>query len=161
MPERSDRPPRVRLRPIEPDDLPTLCAIQQDPESCALAAVNPRTADNFREHWRTVLADESIVARAILTDESLAGSISRFHRDGEDMVGYWIAREYWGRGIATRALALLLQEVTTRPLHARVASHNAASLRVLERCGFAITDTRHEPATDRYPACEVVFLTLR
>lgn len=151
----------VRLRPVEPADLPTLCAFQQDPDSCALAAVRPRTTENFLEHWRGVLADDTIIPRAILADETLAGTISRFNRDGEHFVGYWIAREHWGKGIATRALQLLLGEVTTRPLRASVASHNAASLRVLQRCGFAITGTTHEPPTDRYLESEVVSLILR
>ncbi|MBK7405477.1 MAG: GNAT family N-acetyltransferase [Phycisphaerales bacterium] len=151
----------VRLRPVQPADLPTLCAFQQDPDSCALAAVKPRTTDNFLEHWRGVLADDTIIPRAILADETLAGTISRFNREGEHFVGYWIAREHWGKGIATRALQLLLEEVTTRPLRASVASHNAASLRVLERCGFAITGKRHEPATDRFLEADVVSLILR
>lgn len=160
MPEARAKTPTVRLRPVEPGDLPALYENQTDPEAVRLAAVNPRTAADFHEHWRNVLADASLVPRAILADGEMVGVISHFHRDGEDLVGYWIARAHWGRGIATRALALLLEEVTTRPLHARVASHNAASIRVLERCGFTVTETRFEPATERYPACEVVFFTL-
>jgi RimJ/RimL family protein N-acetyltransferase len=54
-------------------------------------------------------------------------------------VGYWIGREYWGKGVATRALAALLRLVTTRPLYAHVAQHNIASVRVLQKCGFTIT----------------------
>lgn len=152
--------PAVRLRPVEPGDLGVLYENQTDPEAVRMAAVHPRSEADFTEHWRRVLADETIVPRAILADEKLVGAISRFRLEGADMVGYWIAREHWGRGIATRALTLFLEEVTSRPLHARVASHNAGSLRVLERCGFTVTDTRDEPATERYPACEVVFLVL-
>ncbi len=51
--------------------------------------------------------------------------------------GYWIGREYWGKGIASAALADFLDVVEDRPLHARVAKHNAGSIRVLEKCGFA------------------------
>ena len=40
--------------------------------------------------------------------------------------------------MATRALAAYLQIVKDRPLHAHVAKHNVASIRVLEKCGFAI-----------------------
>lgn len=49
-------------------------------------------------------------------------------------VGYWVARELWGGGIATAALAGLLLVETRRPLYAGVAG----SLRVLEKCGFAV-----------------------
>jgi RimJ/RimL family protein N-acetyltransferase len=80
--------------------------------------------------------------------------------DGQDAVGYWIAREHWGRGIATRALGLLLEEVAIRPLHARAARTNAASIRVLERCGFRVTGYEHSPETERYPACEEAVLLL-
>lgn len=91
---------------------------------------------------------------------TLVGSISCFQRDGLNYVGYWIDCGYWGRGIAGRALALLLEEVTIRPLHARVATNNGASLRVLERCGFTIRERRFSPETDRFLACEEAILTL-
>ena len=130
MPEPSINPtpargrPSVSLRPIEPADLPELCAFQQDAESCELAAVKPRSTDNYMEHWRIIFTDSSVVPRAILADGELVGSINKFRRDGVDFVGYWIGREHWGRGIASRALALLLEEVPTRPLRAQVAARH-------------------------------------
>jgi RimJ/RimL family protein N-acetyltransferase len=52
-------------------------------------------------------------------------------------VTYWIGRQDWGQGIATRALKEFLTGIeTTRPLSARAASDNAGSIRVLEKCGF-------------------------
>lgn len=51
----------------------------------------------------------------------------------------WIGKEYWGKGIATRALAELLDHVKVRPRYARAAKDNIASIRALEKCGFAIT----------------------
>jgi RimJ/RimL family protein N-acetyltransferase len=54
-------------------------------------------------------------------------------------VGYWLGREFWGKGIATRALEEFLQEIKTRPLYAHVAKHNIGSRRVLEKCGFAVS----------------------
>jgi RimJ/RimL family protein N-acetyltransferase len=55
---------------------------------------------------------------------------------GEPEVSYWIGREFWGMGVASKALSLFLSFVDTRPLSARVAKDNLASLRVLEKCGF-------------------------
>ena len=81
--------------------------------------------------------------------------------DGEDHVGYWIDRAYWGKGIASRALHLLLREVAKRPLVATVATSNGASLRVLQKCGFVVERVRLSPATDRYPECEEAVLVLR
>lgn len=40
------------------------------------------------------------------------------------------------RGIATRALAAFLQEVTERPLFGYTAEHNLTSMRVLQKFGF-------------------------
>ena len=82
--------------------------------------------------------------------------MSRLHH-----VGYWVDRALWGRGIASRALELLLREVVGRPLHATVATSNGASLRVLRKCGFVVEVVRHSPATDRYAECEEAVLVLR
>ncbi len=125
-----------------------------------MAVVNPRSREAFDAHWQGVLKDPTIIARAITLDATLVGNISRVHRDGRDYVGYWIARSHWGQGIATRALTLLLREVTTRPLHAKAASSNLASIRVLQRCGFVITGQHFAPATDRFPACEETVFVL-
>jgi RimJ/RimL family protein N-acetyltransferase len=69
----------------------------------------------------------------------VAGSVSTYEDAGRREVTYWIGKEYWGKGIATRALAAYLEQVVTmRPLYARAAKDNTASLRVLEKCGFSI-----------------------
>ena len=62
-------------------------------------------------------------------------------------VGYWIGKEHWGQGVATRALAAFLQFVTERPLRAHVAAHNVGSIRVLEKCGFSV-EQKVEVASD-------------
>ena len=79
--------------------------------------------------------------RVITLDGRLVGSIASFVIDGDAEVTYWIDRSFWGQGIASRALALLLESVHVRPLFARAASDNAGSLKVLQRAGFAITGT--------------------
>lgn len=150
----------VRLRPVTPADLPELFRFQTDPDGARMAAVVPRDSQSFFSHWGKILVDPSIVARAITLDSVLVGDISCFNMEGLDSVGYWIARPYWGRGIATRALAMLLQEVRKRPLHARAARHNLASIRVLQRCGFVLTGYQHSPATERFLECEEAVLVL-
>ena len=155
----------VHLRPILPADLPILYDFQLDPESNALAAVNPRDLSTFNALWAKTLADPTAIARAIIAPDdrgepALVGSIGCFKQEDTDSVGYQIARPHWNKGYATRALALMLQEVKTRPLHARAAAHNAASIRVLERNGFVIIRRRFSPATDRYHACEEAVLVL-
>ena len=128
---------QVRLREVRETDLPELCEHQLDPEATRMADFPSRDREAFMEHWRTkVLADPSNVARTIEYDGAVAGHVGSWRAGEERLVGYWIARAHWGKGIATRALAELLTIVTERPLHASVAKHNIGSIRVLEKCGF-------------------------
>lgn len=153
------QPPHVSLREVTRADLPALYRIQCDPEGNDMAGVNPRTHDEFFTIWEQHFQNTGIVARVILVDGELAGSLSRFPREDRAMIGYWIDRPYWGRGIATQALRQLLSIVTERPLHASVAEHNTASLRVLKKCGFREVGRKFEPATARFRPCvEVKFI---
>ena len=151
----------VRLRPVEAGDLPRMYEMQLDPESNRVAVTNPRTGEALDAHWAKVLADPAVTARAVLLGETLVGTVSCFPMDGGDHVGYWIDRAYWGAGIASRAVCLLLREVTKRPLVATAATSNGASLRVLQKCGFVVERVYLAPATDRYPECEEAVLVLR
>jgi hypothetical protein len=149
------------LRPVQPGDLPRLYEMQLDPEANRLAGTIPRGREAFDAHWAKALADSGNTTRAVLLDGQVVGYIACFPMDGQDHVGYWIDRVYWGRRIASRALRLLLQEVTKRPLVATVATGNGASLRILQKCGFVIEEVRRSPASERHPACEEAVLVLR
>lgn len=98
-----------------------------------------RDREPFMAHWSRVLKEETAVKKTILFEGEVAGNIVSFMDAGEREVGYWIGREFWGRGIATRALAEFLRLEERRPLHARVVRHNVASIKVLEKCGFKVT----------------------
>ena len=60
-----------------------------------------------------------------------------------------------------KPLALLLKEVAVRPLHARVATANRASLRVLEKCGFVVQCVEVSTASERFLECKEAFLILK
>jgi RimJ/RimL family protein N-acetyltransferase len=152
---------RVRLRPVETGDLPRMFDLQLDPESNRMAVTIPRTREAFEAHWAKTLAGPKNITSAVLFDGTFVGTISCFPMDGEDHVGYWIDRAFWGMGIASRALHLLLGEITNRPLVATAATSNGASVRVLRKCGFVVGEVRLSPATDRYPECEEAVLVLR
>lgn len=156
----TSNPLTVTLRPVEAGDLPALFEYQLDPEANRMAVANPRDAEAFAAHWARIFASPETIARAVIADGVLVGTVSCFRLEGAPAIGYWIGREHWGRGIATRAVALLLAEVPTRPLHARAAASNVASIRVLERNGFVITGSREAPADDRFPACTETLLRL-
>lgn len=151
----------VWLRPVQPCDLPRMYDMQLDPESNRMAVTIPRTGDAFDSQWAKALTDPGNTARAVLVGEAFVGYISCFPMDEQDHVGYWIDRAFWGMGIASRALHLLLREVAIRPLIATAATSNGASLRVLQKCGFVIERVRLSPASERYPECEEAVLVLR
>jgi RimJ/RimL family protein N-acetyltransferase len=126
----------ILLREPREEDLPALFEHQLDPEATRMAAFPPRDRDAFFAHWRGILADDRVLKRIILADGAVAGHLVAFDMGDWREVGYWIAREHWGRGIATRALELFLRQEPLRPLFAHVAKHNVGSIRVLEKCGF-------------------------
>jgi RimJ/RimL family protein N-acetyltransferase len=150
----------IRLRHVEPGDLPQIYQMQLDPESNRLAMTIPRSAEAFEAYWAKALRNPSITTKAILLGEALVGFALCFGRDGQAHVGYWVSREHWGKGIASGALKLLLLEIPTRPLYAHVATSNGASLRVLQKCGFVVERVRASPASERYQECEEAVLVL-
>src|ERR671932_87709 len=75
-------------------------------------------------------------------DIPVAGQLLSFPRDGIREIGYWLGREFWGRGIATAALAEFLPLVNERPVYGVVSEANVASRRVLERNGFLLAERR-------------------
>jgi RimJ/RimL family protein N-acetyltransferase len=126
----------VLLRDVIESDLPIFFEQQLDPEATALAAFPSRDRESFMAHWAKIMADESVILKTILFNGQVAGNIVCWEQAGEREVGYWLGREFWGKGIATKALSEFLNQVKTRPLVAHVAKQNIASQRVLEKCGF-------------------------
>jgi RimJ/RimL family protein N-acetyltransferase len=126
----------LHLRPLEDDDLDVFYAHQADPKAAEMAAFASRDRAAFDAHWARIRRDPETVLRTIVGEGGVLGGLTSWRDGGRRLVGYWIGREHWGRGVATRALEQFLREVTERPLHAYVATHNAASARVLEKCGF-------------------------
>src|SRR4029079_18043873 len=92
----------------------------------------------FDAHWaNNILGNPANITRTILVDDEVAGNIGSWAQDDARLIGYWIGKEHWGKGVATEALAAFLRVVTERPLYAHVAKHNVGSIRVLEKCGFS------------------------
>jgi len=128
----------VCLRRVEPSDLDDFFAHQSEPAAHALAAFPARGRDAFYAHWTDAMGDPEAVLRTIVFQGRIAGNIVSWRASDERCVGYWLGQAFWGRSIATQALRALCLEVRERPLLAYVARHNTGSLRVLEKCGFAI-----------------------
>ncbi|MCX5396932.1 GNAT family N-acetyltransferase [Streptomyces sp. NBC_00102] len=133
---------QVRLRDVEPVDLEEFLAQEHDPEAVRRSKFPPRERDAFMIHWRTkVLGDPANFVQAITVDGELAGNAVAWWAEDRRFIGYWLGRQYWGRGIGTRALGLFLERETARPLHADPFAGNTGSVRLLERLGFRRTGT--------------------
>jgi RimJ/RimL family protein N-acetyltransferase len=128
----------VRLRDVVESDLPIFFEQQLDPDATRMAAFPSREREAFIAHWAKIVADESVTVQTILFDGQVVGNIVSFLQSDEREIGYWLGKDFWGKGIATQALSVFLEIVKTRPLYAHVAKHNLASFRVLKKCGFKI-----------------------
>lgn len=88
-------------------------------------------------------------AFAITADNKVVGSIGVFrqgniHRQTAEL-GYYVAEEYWGKGIMTEAVKQICEYVFDKSdiirIYAEPFAHNIASCRVLEKAGFQYEGT--------------------
>ena len=153
----------IALREIRDEDLDGIFEQMRDPEGVWMAAFTAKDPDDrahFDAHMARVRGAPGVTMRAITRDGRLVGHVAAFDQDGELEVTYGVDRAAWGHGVASRALALLLQEVQARPVYARAASDNLGSLRVLEKAGFAIIGTNRDFAQARKAEIEETILRL-
>jgi RimJ/RimL family protein N-acetyltransferase len=137
----------ITLRDLHEDDLPIFFAHQADPIAASMAVFASRDWEAFSQHWKTkVLGAPGVRNKTVLRGAEVAGYVACFEQEGKRLVAYWIGREFWGRGVATAALAAFLKLEPARPLFAFVATSNVGSVRVLSKCGFAVVS--REPAPD-------------
>src|SRR3954451_4916295 len=152
----------LTLRELRDEDLPLLFEQWADPVAAYMAAFTApehMDRDAFERRWSRLRADETVLNTVIVADGDVTGTIGSWGEPGDRELTYWIGRSYWGRGIATGALAAFLAIERSRPLRARIASDNVASRRVLEKCGFRVVATERGFAEAR--AAEIEELVLR
>jgi len=155
--------PQFALRPVEASDLDAIFEQMRDPESVRMAAFtaeDPNDRNAFDTHMAKIMSSSENTFLAIIRDSRLVGTIASYPSEGATEVTYWIDRACWGQGTATQALALLLKEVSVRPIRARAASDNAASLRVLQKAGFRPIGTEVSFAPARAAEIEETILEL-
>ena len=140
-----------------------------DAKDLAAALSNTKIQDNLRDGLpypyteqdgidyisAMLSADENdTFAFAITVDEKVIGSIGVFrqgniHRQTAE-VGYYIAEEYWGKGIMTEAIKQTCKYVFDKSdiirIYAEPFAYNAASCRVLEKSGFQYEGTLRKNA---------------
>jgi RimJ/RimL family protein N-acetyltransferase len=153
--------PEVQLRDVDDADMPVFFALHRDEEAARMAGfgTKDRDAAQLAARWRQALVPGTL-QKAVLVGGEVVGLAATFFLEDKLQVTYWIARAHWGHGIATEALSQLVKLVTTRPLYASAAWDNAASLRVLQKCGFVIRGSTRAFASARGEEIEEVFLEL-
>lgn len=159
-----ERPrPAVVLREVRDSDLPLFFGQMSDPESVRMAAFGPEDPTDrarFDAHWARIRSSDTLI-RTVLADGEVAGHAAVYGPPDEREVTYWVDRAHWGRGIASAALSALVALAPQRPLHARAAADNAASIQVLEKCGFVIVGHDRGFANARGAEIDEVVLTLK
>jgi RimJ/RimL family protein N-acetyltransferase len=154
----------LTLRDVRDTDLPVFFAQMNEPEGLRMAAFtakDPSDTALFHAHWARNRQDPAVTMRTVVGDsDEVVGHVAVFGPPEEREVTYWIGRQYWGRGAATAALRELLVIAADRPVHARAAADNLASIQVLKKCGFAVTGSARGFANARGEEVDEVLLAL-
>ena len=140
---------RILLRPWREEDAEALYRHASDPEVGPRAGWSPhKSVDESRNIIRTLFANDHTWAIVLKESGEPIGCICYYTPDESNIgigpndaeVGYWVARPYWNRGIATEALQLLIdycfRQRGFRTLWADYFPGNQASGRVMQKCGF-------------------------
>lgn len=116
----------------------------------------PYTEQDAKDYISATLsADENeTFAFAVTVDNRAIGSIGVFrqeniHRQTAEL-GYYIAEDYWGKGIMTEAVRQVCEYVFDKSdiirIYAEPLAYNTASCRVLEKAGFQYEGTLRQNA---------------
>jgi [ribosomal protein S5]-alanine N-acetyltransferase len=147
LPERITLYPVV-LRPFTFADAPRVRALAGDAELAEPTSLIPHPyGEGVADQWiatHAALRDRGtafIYAVTRADDGLLVGAVEvRPAPEALDSLGYWVGRPHWGQGYATAALrAIIAISFGYLDCNSLTASHlarNAASGRVLEKCGL-------------------------
>lgn len=90
-------------------------------------------------------SDDSKHPFAVELDGKLVACVSYWPYGSKDLeVGYWVGKDYWGKGVGSQALRLLLSAdsfPSAHDVYAKILEKNTGSRRVLEKCGFSFLKT--------------------
>ncbi len=140
--------PKVNLRPWRQDDLDELVKLGNNINIWRqLRDLFPHPYSyEAGQVWLEIATTPDSTVFVIEYEGSFAGGIG--YHPGRDIercsaeVGYWLGEPFWSKGIATRAIVLLIEKATTHEpltrLFATPFATNAASRRVLEKTGFTL-----------------------
>ena len=97
----------ILLREVTEDDLVIFFKQQQDPAAnwmAAFTAKDPTDWAAFAAKWAKILGDGTGTAKTIVCGGRVAGNVLSFIApwSGQREVSYWVGRDHWGRGVATK-----------------------------------------------------------
>jgi RimJ/RimL family protein N-acetyltransferase/general stress protein 26 len=144
---------RIILRPWRDSDAETLYKWASDPDVGPRAGWAPhKSVEESLEIIRTVFNDALHTWAIELKETGEAIGAMGYGpscecdlpaREGEPLIGYWVAKPYWNKGICTEALRLMLDHIReSTDIKSLISGHfidNPASGRVMEKCGFVPT----------------------
>jgi [ribosomal protein S5]-alanine N-acetyltransferase len=140
--------PGLTLRRLRAGDAPLVLAATQDAEGARYLPWRPLVDLTAAEAFIARIERASTAGRghafALVPkgEREPGGWIGFDHRGVTLVVGYVLARRYWGRGFATQALTAVADWALAQPdlwrVEARCHPDNAVSIRVLEKAGFAL-----------------------
>lgn len=141
------RTQRLLLRPIWPEDAaPLFSAINDAGIVCNLARApwpyTPDDAANFAQRAQHPRYPHFLLTLPGDAGQTLVGSCGLGEGEGEAELGYWIARQHWGKGYATEAARAVIANAWMIGHRRLIASHyidNPASGSVLRNLGFRPT----------------------
>ncbi|MCL1142275.1 GNAT family N-acetyltransferase [Shewanella gaetbuli] len=135
---------QIRLQAITQSDLVILHQFESDLIASKMAEFTPREWPDFVEHWQhNIFHKPDTIALGVKLESQLVGSVLSWRNPSDALtsngrlIGYWIDRAYWGQGIASKALGMLLPQLPKEPLFAYIADHNTRSQNIVKRYGFA------------------------
>jgi RimJ/RimL family protein N-acetyltransferase len=132
---------RLRLRPLQNSDAPRIAVLAGDWDVASMTGRVPFPySAEAATHWLTGLAPGEIVYGIEHNAELIGICGYTLARNGSAEIGYWIGKDYWGKGFATEAATRLIEHgFSAGGVKRFVCSHfaeNLASKRVIAKLGF-------------------------
>jgi ribosomal-protein-alanine N-acetyltransferase len=146
---------RLVLREMVPADAEDLLVFTGDAYVQRYNAV-PMTdvsqaLDEIEQHKALYLRQDGVAWGITLKDEDRVIGRAGFHAwslSNRAMLGYDLAREFWGRGLASEAIRAIIrfgyEEMKLNRIEAETIEDNHESRRMLERLGFTLEGIRRE-----------------
>ncbi|WP_040362119.1 GNAT family N-acetyltransferase [Congregibacter litoralis] len=134
---------QLRLREFRAEDASRVAQLVGDKElsKWTSSIPYPYSLEDAQVWIESMKTDSSRSSYAVEWDGKLVACVAHWPEEPDGIeVGYWVGREYWGKGIGSKALGLLLVSGHISPetdIYAKVMAANIGSRRVLEKCGFS------------------------